>query len=289
MILLSIGDRVEEGDYTVHSTFRRVTNYTGARGMISVTDASIEPGPTRIVVRELRHSHPCPRLRVEQGTLALQGERMPLAGVRRYDSAIEWPGLPARHLARRLAALEEALCSEAPPRSLVFLLDAERRETFQPGFEQVLAGHLETSVRTVLDAVGGSDLQAFRAGVSALSGAGFGLTPSGDDFLAGLLVASHVAERVLERTFADWRACVTEAVKTDNMLSRHFLELACEGRVFQSFRDVVACLGGTKGDMRVYTGKLVAHGATSGADLGVGLLMALRSFLGIDRTEGADV
>jgi hypothetical protein len=289
MILLSIGDRVEEGEYTVHSTFRRVTNYIGARGMVSMADASIEPGPTRIVVRDVRRSNPCSRLRVEQGTLALQGEKVPLVDVSRYDSAIEWPGLPMVDLASNLASFEKALCREAPDRSLAFLLDAERREAFRPGFERVLADHLDMSAGALLQGVREGNLPACREGASAVSGAGFGLTPSGDDFLAGVLVASHVAERVDGRTFADWRACVMEAVTTDNMLSRHFLELARDGRVFKSLRDVVACIGGAEGEMCTCTGRLVAHGATSGADLGVGLLMALRSFLGIERTEGADV
>jgi len=62
-----------------------------------------------------------------------------------------------------------------------------------------------------------------------------------------------------------------------NTLTDMFLYLAEEGRVFESMKLLIAALAkGTATDIRSTTDRLLAIGATSGADLGVGFYLTLR-------------
>ena len=53
MMLISIGDRVEEGLYRFHSRFNRAVNFTQGDHLVSVVAEEIGDGPRNIVMRDL--------------------------------------------------------------------------------------------------------------------------------------------------------------------------------------------------------------------------------------------
>jgi hypothetical protein len=66
----------------------------------------------------------------------------------------------------------------------------------------------------------------------------------------------------------------------ENLLSRAFLACAAEGWYFQPSKCAVEALfEGSPGDVEVNAMRLLAVGATSGADLATGLALSLRRFL----------
>ena len=114
------------------------------------------------------------------------------------------------------------------------------------------------------------------AGVSILKGIGRGLTPSGDDFISGLLFALNVrgllgvqnVQSLIEEIFA--------AAKTDNPLSMAFMRSARDGRPFEKLKYMISSLAGSDTKELVRrTLDLLTVGATSGADIAVGLLIGL--------------
>ena len=46
MILLSVGDRIEEGTYRLHSEFRRAVNFADNRRMVFLVDEEMVSRPT---------------------------------------------------------------------------------------------------------------------------------------------------------------------------------------------------------------------------------------------------
>lgn len=118
--------------------------------------------------------------------------------------------------------------------------------------------------------------EAIRRGVRGLVGLGPGLTPSGDDLLAGALFtlvrAGHPAARPLQ-------AAVEERLRAGatGPVSAHFLRWSGRGVAFEDgVRLVDRLLGG--GDPAGWPGALaavLAHGATSGRDWAAGVLLAL--------------
>ncbi len=280
MEILSFGDLVEPGSYDVHSRFRRVVNMTGGARFVSLVTPDVDAGPLNIVIRGL-NTGSVQRLRVEAGAVVLDGARIKAGPGCVYDSSLCPAIRDHSRLQSNLRTLGALLVELAPEKSLAFLLDPGRIIEFRPGFERGVAEHIGHCVGDILF---GDTLR----GVSRLKGCGFGLTPSGDDFITGLLIATHLTDSGLHRAAAEprtgaaaLRASIFESARTTNMLSDTFLQLAACGRVTRGMQELTASVSsGTSHDVTRCTRHLVSIGATSGADTGVGLYLTLRSGLG---------
>jgi hypothetical protein len=113
-------------------------------------------------------------------------------------------------------------------------------------------------------------------GVRMIAGCGFGLTPSGDDFICGMLVGLHVAGQVCGTDLSSIIETIYRAAETRNFLSQTFLSLACDGCVDARLKALLEALGW---DDRTMTGEcarsVISVGETSGADMLTGLYMTL--------------
>ena len=174
---------------------------------------------------------------------------------------------PAK-LAPNLRVLEKLLRASAPARSLAFLIDDGGGRTFASAFEKELARRLSAGVaRLAHGELGG--------GAAQIRGLGYGLTPSGDDFLAGFLLGMHALEMAAGIDLAAERHTIREAARGANPFSEAMLRSAAEGRCFERAMSLIRALfEGAEADVERHTRSLFAVGASSGADLGVGLLFA---------------
>jgi len=266
--LLSIGDRIEEGTYEVHSRFRRVVNLTDGDSLVSVVEPGVGAGPLNLVVTDL-DPEGIARLDVSRSGVQLDTKRYAFGTGRTYDSAIVLTGDSSETIEANVAILRELLVALAPEQSLAFLLDETRLEQFRPGFERSFASHIAHCVHDVFS----SDLLR---GVARLRGAGVGLTPSGDDFICGLLIGMHVLEQTQAVDLAGLRSTVYEAARSGSILTDTALTLARDGLVFEQMKDLVTALGfGGRDEVRQATVRLLAVGHTSGADLATGLCLTL--------------
>ncbi len=100
-----------------------------------------------------------------------------------------------------------------------------------------------------------------------LGGLGPGLTPSGDDALAGIFLATYLRR-------PDWQPHLVDlAARVDtHEISRAFLTWAARGQSIEPVHRLLAGNAGAAGD-------LLALGHTSGADLALGLLWGLEAEL----------
>ncbi|MDR2487109.1 MAG: DUF2877 domain-containing protein [Clostridiales Family XIII bacterium] len=110
-------------------------------------------------------------------------------------------------------------------------------------------------------------------------GAGPGLTPSGDDFLAGLLLADHVcpAPLIVGSVFKEvLQGLLREGYTTD--VGRHYLECALEGLASESWIQLVVhgCLAGDVPAQRDGLSQVLSLGHTSGADTLAGFLYGIQ-------------
>ena len=349
--MVTIGDKVSEGTYRVHSRFHRVVNFQRGSRLVSVVEPAVGAGPVNIVAEGIDFDAAC-ELRVEPEGIVLDKVRFARAGGKVYRSGIDLVGADRAALRRNLPALKETLLERSSHRSLAFLLDPSRLEGLRPGFERALAAHLVEAVAQVFggeitrgragDAEGGpptartvredggsperqdprsesrrtqrpghrrgwnpdatQDLRRHRSGnatetfrchgsgnatvtysisgladgVKMLSGCGFGLTPSGDDFLCGMLVGLHVAGRVCGRDFSKRIETIYRAAETENFLSKSFLFLAYQGCVDAKLKALLRGLaGGDRAVTRDQAENVISVGETSGADTLTGLYMTL--------------
>jgi hypothetical protein len=272
MILLSIGDRVEPGTYELHSRFNRVVNFTRGQDLVALVDEDIGPGPLNIVIRGLSSQERrifSPVLRVSSNAVAFANRRFSFNADNYYHSDFRPRGWGRKRFGRNLAFFGKLLVETAPTRSLVFLLDGTRIGSFRPGFERAFVNRISQGAHQVFhdDLLGGIDI---------LKGCGLGLTPSGDDFIAGLLTGVNLLQTLHHRNFRNIIDAVLKTSVGDNIFSNAFLALAGQGLLFGRIKDLIESLI-HKGEssIRASTGKLLALGASSGADLGTGFFMTV--------------
>jgi hypothetical protein len=115
------------------------------------------------------------------------------------------------------------------------------------------------------------DLGAVAGHARALVGLGPGLTPSGDDMLAGMVAAYLVLGG--DEAFAGAAAAEVTAVVPGRTtaISATLLRLAATGQVSREAADVLRAMG-AGGPLEPAVGALLGVGHTSGADMAAGLL-----------------
>ncbi|HVP57842.1 MAG TPA: DUF2877 domain-containing protein, partial [bacterium] len=114
-----------------------------------------------------------------------------------------------------------------------------------------------------------------RAAVRRAVGLGCGLTPSGDDFLTGLVAATYMC---LGSSGAARRlaAAVEEASDSTSLLARFMLRAACRGRFCEPLAGLVGALArGDRPAAEEWVRAITHVGATSGEDMLAGVLLGL--------------
>jgi hypothetical protein len=290
MTLVSIGDQVAEGNCAFHSRFNRAVNFQRDGRLVSVVNEQIGAGPLNIVIRNLnagpmvgwvlrsltRRAEDCAPLHtapleITADTVIFEGRRFRFTDSHRYNSRAEVPPSRFSHFRRNLSLFDELLRTASPRTSLAFLLDAKWIEDFRKGVERSFAEHMRRSVRRLFR---GHLLE----GVRNLRGCGLGLTPSGDDFLAGLLIGLHLRQSMSGENLRAVADAVFHAAKAGNIFSNTFLDLARRGLLFERMKALVAALTrDSAAAVRKAAERLFAIGETSGADLGTGFLMTVRA------------
>ncbi|WP_116950674.1 oxamate carbamoyltransferase subunit AllH family protein [Jiangella endophytica] len=118
--------------------------------------------------------------------------------------------------------------------------------------------------------------------VAGLLGLGPGLTPAGDDVLAGaLVVGAAVGPRAAARLAAAVEAA--DPLRRTTAVSAGLLPYAARGLAVPQLTTYLAALGATRGDAGGAERKLLAVGHTSGAALRLGARVALAALAGAAR------
>lgn len=310
MKLLSIGDEVQEGTYKLLSRFRRAVNFTDGRRLVTLVTPDIGAGPVNIVVRDLTpfgyspdltqvdspqsriSSSPPPHhrapmrdglgdLRVEHYSVVFANRRFLLNEMQSYESLLHIEkGTSRRAFRKNLRIVENILVQESHPTSLAFLLDTKRERNFRTTFERAFVAQIKD----------GAARMPSVAGVRRIAGCGFGLTPSGDDFIAGVLIGLNVLGMCSGRRPRRHRVHAPEdgrhyiraihsAAKGENLLSNTFLRLARDGRATQRVQAFVSALSGREdAELERNTRLVMAAGETSGADWLTGFVMAVKRY-----------
>lgn len=185
-----------------------------------------------------------------------------------WEPRPDWAALRARRpiIADHLPD-PHALCLErVPTESLLILLRMPRGATFP-------SGGTVTAARQALDVLcagwAGNPVR-LREGVEQMAGLGSGLTPSGDDFLTGVMLwawLAHPAPAGFCRAVAEVAADRTTA------LSAAFLRAAARGECSIAWHALLeAASQGTDAKVAQAVEGVLAHGATSGADTLAGFM-----------------
>jgi hypothetical protein len=143
------------------------------------------------------------------------------------------------------------------------------------------------NIKSLISAVRSEDLELVRQSAKNLVGLGPGLSPSGDDLLAGFMAGlrwtvnsfNGNVDRVdeINRTIA-------HVAEGTTMLGKQLLTRAADGEVNEAVERLLeAILAGQVEDVKTATKKVLAIGETSGVDSIVGILLG--SLIGIESLD----
>ena len=222
------------------------------------------------------------------GSLEVGGLNVRLAEAETWQPRPAWEALRASgSLPRWLDELAALLASQAPPGSLADGLDAMLGDRVLESAEQgdlgrmALARAVEAGGKLVRG-LAAADLTAAAAATGELAGLGAGLTPAGDDFLVGGMLALWSSADSSEAR----RACQTlldAAGPKTNRLSRAWMRAAAEGEAAEAWHGLVrAVIQGEAKAVRRAGQRIIRQGHTSGAD-------ALTGYVVIASKNGPEV
>ena len=138
--------------------------------------------------------------------------------------------------------------------------------------------HAASRFKAIRDALAHNDLPAFATAAPRVLGLGPGLTPSGDDFLGGIFFAlAHAPRRAWLAQLPAVQADLRERCQTaTNVISAALLDDLMHGSSYRALHVCLAALqDGQRSDIVASAQGVLRIGATSGADLLAGLLLAL--------------
>lgn len=268
----------------VLAVFPQVCDLIGVDGQVlALVDAEVGDGPLNVVMgsapaggvggfREiLAHVKPGMLVQMEGALLRVGDLTVDLTGAATWEPRPPWEELRARRALwqGQWPALRALALEQAPPDSLLRLLHADA----------VAEGDLARATQAAAGAAGAllragwaGSTASLREGAAWLAGLGGGLTPAGDDFLCGVMLAAWLAH---PDPGAFCQAILEVAIPRTTTLSAAFLQAAGRGECGAAWHRLLAALaeGDPAGTVAALAGVL-SHGATSGAD-------ALAGFLGM--------
>lgn len=129
------------------------------------------------------------------------------------------------------------------------------------------------------------DLEAIKRSAEPIIGLGPGLTPSCDDFLAGLILSLNIAgasifkdEPKTIQFFGDVSKLISElAIGKTTLHSQNFINEAAQGEGPKALLDLIFSIITKSPDpVAGFSKKLISLGATSGADISIGIYYGIR-------------
>jgi hypothetical protein len=242
--IVSMGRAITEGHYPVCARFLRYLDFrSGDDNVIGLTDMADEGGAHTIVLAGLKAGWAAraaefivePNAVIfDDQVFARDAQCLFRDSVDSADTAA-FAALPAAEQRRRLGVFRDTLLEHAAPLSMAVALDISRREFFQGGFARALCDRF-------LEGAAACDVGEYAHAAALLQGVGYGLTPSGDDFLCGVMLALHSADHARELAVP-----LAANLLRSAFMSRTFLRDAIAGRWPRRLRDVMESLGGRAG------------------------------------------
>ncbi len=240
---------------SVHSVFERAVNLRWHDGhLVTLQEPGALSAPFAAVVDHLpRRLLPDMAVRRRAGVLEIDGVQ------------IDW---------RRGAMVDTAMPESvrgSTPALVAMLTSADRR--YSRGLDSAQGRRARALLASALSR---RDAAGFGEGALGLIGLGEGLTPAGDDCLVGALAVIQRFSRAWLLDNPQLSAAVGQAAETGTTeIAREFIAHALNGHFSECLIELLTA--DSPQDARDAAARLLAMGATSGADTLVGIRLALEA------------
>ncbi len=293
--VIVLGDNLPEGCFRIHSRFRDVVNFVNARNDIAFMTTDPDKMAANGICINGAALTDIDALCIDHGFITACNNKndrnssspmappMPLnaAGYQKIDrnraaifnSTLCYHQTMAAGFKKTIVEIPDKYAALFPSGSMLFVLMPGKAAGCKGGFDT----HFANRVCEAADCLVRGH---FARATGLLKSSGRGLSPAGDDFIAGLLLGLHYNAFLSGKNLQGLADNIYKEALGTNLLVNAFLLQAKEDRCFALFKNFVFSLSQNK-QAPAGLKKLLAMGATSGADLLSGYIFSVKHNLGI--------
>lgn len=277
----------------IHSVYASVMNLRGLQGQLySIGGQETDNGPYTLRIDTGGQSLmelgllPGQRLRRQRGSI-LVGEtiEIKLANIKLWQHRSFRNLRPSADiLIKNCKLVENQLKAQAAPGGCSHFY--HQMQGYVNNFPTLMERELAQRITLLIGALSGKG--TIEGAVKSLIGFGIGLTPSGDDFITGLMAALELAPfKETEEISNALKAAVKNSCAVTTDVSRQMLTAAVAGEFKQQIEELAkAFMVNDSEKLRKCLAKLLMVGSTSGTDIAVGMITGFQWMM--NNTEWRD-
>jgi len=264
-----IGDLIPSGNFVVHSKFKNVVNFVNSENeLLSISLNVTYLSPNSIILESI-DIQIIEKIEINKNEILINNLKFETSKINKFDSYFNFPDLHSEYIINSVIYFLEDKIKQLSTKSLIFLIEPENEIYFESKFEQAYVNYMKLAFAKFLD---GNIVECAKL----MKGAGFGLTPGGDDFIAGMLIAIHVLESNFSQNFSDLRIKIMENSLGKNLISNSLLIFSTKGAIFKRFYDFLFSFVNDNNSSIEPFNMLISIGETSGSDMLAGFLIMLK-------------
>lgn len=265
-----VGNLLPKGKFELHSTFKNVVNLVNEKQQIlSFADDEKYLNPNTIIINSVG----LPIIKkawLDENKIEILGKFYFFNEIEKFNSFLDFKSIKDIDLKTKITKFENDYLQRFNPKSLRFLIDEKHEQNFETSFEKAFVKHMKSAFNEIQNG-------DFYAGISKMKGAGFGLTPSGDDFIAGMLYAYDVLKHLQgTEIYADIDK-IREIATSKNPISNSLIYYASKGAYYKRFKDFSEAFLYNEQNLDKAFNNLIEIGETSSSDMLTGFLIQLSS------------
>jgi hypothetical protein len=266
--ILSVGDLITNGTYFLHSSFKSLSNYVSNKRLVALANRTHSPGPSTIVLDccELPSAE---TIIIEDYALFINELKYIYKIDQIYLSSVSLSNIKHEIFYNNINFFKQLVLELSPADSIPGLLKRPLLELTTTGFEAALRIALKTGI-------GHFQHRRYVEGAINLKGLGIGLTPSGDDFIAGFLWGLFCRENLHKTDCAAIRDLIFLNAQTENLISQSQLADVRENRAGADLRCLTESIAyKDEGNVEESAHRFFSIGAASPFDFSAGLLFGV--------------
>ena len=136
-LLVSFGDCLEAGTYSLHSAFHKAVNYMCEDRLLSLVTPEVGGGPANLVLKDISSARVA-GIQIKAGYVVIGNLRVFLSREKMYCSTLSSDAVCTQQIVPNLDLFAKIVVENSPALSLAFLLDTRRASGFTSSFERKL-------------------------------------------------------------------------------------------------------------------------------------------------------
>jgi len=272
--IIAYGDKLQNGCFQKHSTFANVRNFIVNEELTAISNNINMLAPNAIIFEGLNFKE-INEIQIFNTKIILNNSQTFNFEVeKKYNSFLNFNNLTFNNITLFFDIFENKIKHLFPEKSLACLFVENSSNKVDGAFEKALNKRVAEACELFASK---QHLQA----TQLLKGCGIGLTPSGDDFLAGVLFGLWFNQNFHKQNNENLRNNIYNLAIGRNVFSNNFLKFAREAWFFFRLKEFLLATFAQSKTIEEQAITLFSIGETSGADLLAGFYFTLKNKIGL--------